>query len=139
MQLLGGIWVKGGQLLSTRLDIISDKLALEMSTLRENYVFGEKKSSEYFISYLGESFYKKVSYITQVNSGSVADVYKVDHTDLGLLAIKIVRSSAKKQFKADAIILTLFSKFLELIPSKTTKMIASAIVCLLYTSDAADE
>lgn len=101
---LGGAWVKVGQLLSYRTDVLPASLLRELRGLQSAPILDEHDLFRVLVSELGEGAAVKFSGYGAFPSfsGSVADVFFARHQEYGQVAVKVVRSIEVSRFQVDA-------------------------------------
>jgi ubiquinone biosynthesis protein len=105
---LGPIFVKFGQLLSTRQDLLADELIVELSKLQDKVT---PFSTELFISILEESLEKPLTELftdfesTPLGSASIAQVHAARLFSGEDIVIKILRPKIKEQILSDLAVL----------------------------------
>ena len=102
---LGPTWIKLGQFLATRPDIIGDKLSKELENLQDKLPpFPQSKAKEMIKKDLGDELYNSIINISEpVAAASIAQVHKAQINDSGVIknvAIKILRPNIKKIFNS---------------------------------------
>jgi ubiquinone biosynthesis protein len=104
LQSLGPSFIKLGQTLSVRPDIIGEEVASDLSKLQDRLPhFSEKYVREILISELGENFetlFSEFNYIP-VAAASIAQVHFATLTSGEKVAVKILRPNIEKKFKRD--------------------------------------
>ncbi len=118
---LGPAYIKFGQLLSTRPDIVGDKLANELKVLQDSLdPFPTAEAKKIVNEELGspiESIFS--SFSDSVAAASIAQVHKATIKETNeLVAVKILRPKVEKVFLKDLAALLFLAKFIEfIIPS----------------------
>ena len=100
---MGTTFIKLGQFLATRPDIIGDKLSKELENLQDKLPpFSQSKAKEMIKKDLGDELYNSIINISEpVAAASIAQVHKAQINDNGVIknvAIKILRPDIKKIF-----------------------------------------
>ena len=162
MEELGPVYIKFGQLLSTRRDFLDHNLADELQSLQDNVPpFNSPTIQNIVEDALGvksEQLFKQLD-IEPFASASVAQVHKAKLQNNDEVVVKVIRQGFERTIAADLILLKWIAGLLE-VYSKIGKrlrlievvtdyekvifgeldlQIEGANTCLLYTSDAADE
>ena len=113
---LGPIFVKFGQMLSTRRDLIPKDIAIELAKLQDqvpSFAFSEAKSL------IEKSYNRDLSAIFSkfskepIASASVAQVHFAELLDGKKVAVKILRPNIEKEVQKDIKLLRIFSWLLE--------------------------
>ena len=118
---LGPAYIKFGQLLSTRPDIVGDKLANELKVLQDSLdPFPTTEAKKIVSEELGspiESIFS--SFSDSVAAASIAQVHKATIKETNeVVAVKILRPKVEKVFLKDLAALLYLAKFIEfIIPS----------------------
>ena len=128
LEKLGAVWIKFGQLLATRPDIIGFDAAKELSGLKDqvkpfdtaqaleilakDFTAGDKGKLAAIFGELGEV----------KASASVAQVYKISPPEGGEFALKILRPNVEAQIKRDIAALKLGAKIIETISPKSRRL-----------------
>ena len=101
---LGPAYIKFGQVLSTRPDVVGDELAVQLRVLQDKlppFSMGEAKKA--IQSELGSSFDQLFSSFSEpVAAASLAQVHKAHLADTGeAVAVKILRPGIERAFRTD--------------------------------------
>ncbi len=133
---MGTTFIKLGQFLATRPDIIGEKLSSQLEKLQDRVPPFNKSDSEKILSKeLGEDVYKSIKNISEpVAAASIAQVHKAqinDNGDVKQVAIKILRPNIKKIFNEEIDALMLLAYFIENIITKTKRLKLLEVVFLL--------
>ena len=112
---LGGAYVKIGQLLSTRIDILPPNYVRELEKLQDRV---PPQPLEELLEHYG-GLREKFSYIDPepIGSGSVAQVHKALLKDGTSVALKVIRPQAERLIKRDVSALKLLVKLASLFPA----------------------
>lgn len=112
---LGPIFVKFGQLLSIRRDILPDDIADELAKLQDKVppFAGEraKKIIEKSLGYSTQSVFSEFS-IAPLASASVAQVHAATMLDGTHVVVKVLRPNIEKQIRQDVDLLETFAKLM---------------------------
>ena len=103
---MGTTFIKLGQFLATRPDIIGDALSKELENLQDKLPpFSQSKAKEMIKNDLGDEIYNSIINISEpVAAASIAQVHKAQIDDNGVIkdvAIKILRPDIKKIFNEE--------------------------------------
>ena len=133
---MGTTFIKLGQFLATRPDIIGDKLSKELENLQDKLPpFSQSKAKEMIKKDLGDELYNSIINISEpVAAASIAQVHKAQNNDNGVIknvAIKILRPDIKKIFNEEVDALMLFAYIIESIIKKTKRLKLVEVVFLL--------
>jgi ubiquinone biosynthesis protein len=112
---LGGIWIKVGQLISYRVDIIPAEISAQLYNLANTSRQAKYNPEKEIAQHLGEelfSFIKLIEPIEPLYSGSIADIYSAKYGDADII-IKLIRPNEEKNLSADAFILEFIEKSLK--------------------------
>ena len=115
---MGTTFIKLGQFLATRPDIIGDELSKELENLQDKLPpFPQSEAKEMIRKDLGEEIYNSIINISEpVAAASIAQVHKAQINDNGVIkdvAIKILRPDIKKIFNEEVDALMLFAYIIE--------------------------
>ena len=133
---MGTTFIKLGQFLATRPDIIGDKLSKELENLQDKLPpFSQSKAKEMIKKDLGDELYNSIINISEpVAAASIAQVHKAQINDNGVIknvAIKILRPDIKKIFNEEVDALMLFAYIIESFIKKTKRLKLVEVVFLL--------
>ena len=133
---MGTSFIKLGQFLSTRPDIIGDKLALNLEKLQDRVPpFSTDTAKQILKRNLGEENYNLIlNFSEPVAAASIAQVHKAQINDNGTIkdvAIKILRPNIKKIFNDQIEALMLLAYIVENLNNKTKRLRLVEVVFLL--------
>lgn len=134
LEKLGAVWIKLGQILATRPDIVGIKAAGALSSLKDKVApFDTKIAKEILAREFCDGDITKLNEIfgeigEVIAAASVAQVYKIKSKDSRPLALKILRPNIDIQIKRDIDALLLFAKIIEFISPKTRRIKPIALV-----------
>ncbi len=133
---MGTTFIKLGQFLATRPDIIGDRLSRELENLQDKLPpFSQSKAKEMIKKDLGDELYNSIINISEpVAAASIAQVHKAQINDNGVIknvAIKILRPDIKKIFNEEVDALMLFAYIIESLIKKTKRLKLVEVVFLL--------
>ena len=136
IQEMGTTFIKLGQFLSTRPDIIGDEIAQQLETLQDKLPpFSSVEAKEIMKKELGENNYNSLINISEpIAAASIAQVHKAQINDNGTIkdiAIKILRPNIKKTFNEEIDALMLLAFIIEGIVKKTKRLKLVEVVFLL--------
>ena len=136
IQSMGTSFIKLGQFLSTRPDIIGDKLALNLEKLQDRVPpFSTDTAKQILKRNLGEENYNLIiNFSEPVAAASIAQVHKAQINDNGTIkdvAIKILRPNIKKIFNDQIEALMLLAYIIESLNNKTKRLRLVEVVFLL--------
>ena len=136
IQSMGTSFIKLGQFLSTRPDIIGDKLALNLEKLQDRVPpFSTDTAKQILKRNLGEENYNLIiNFSEPVAAASIAQVHKAQINDNGTIkdvAIKILRPNIKKIFNDQIEALMLLAYIIENLNNKTKRLRLVEVVFLL--------
>ena len=136
IQSMGTSFIKLGQFLSTRPDIIGDKLALNLEKLQDRVApFSTDTAKQILKRNLGEENYNLIINLSEpVAAASIAQVHKAQINDNGTIkdvAIKILRPNIKKIFNDQIEALMLLAYIIENLNNKTKRLRLVEVVFLL--------
>jgi len=122
---IGGIFIKFGQMLALRVDILPEGICRELRNLLDNvtpfeYAQAEKMFEEEFnrtISKVFQKFEKKT-----IASASLGQVYRAKLKTGELVAVKIRRPKIEELAKSDIKLITKISKIIDTIPLMPFKL-----------------
>lgn len=120
LETLGPIFVKFGQMLSTRQDILPEDIALELAKLQDNVPpFDGHIAKDIIEKQLGgpiESYFSEFE-LSPLASASIAQVHEATLLSGESVIIKVLRPNIKKQLIQDIQLMAFFAKLLQRIPS----------------------
>ena len=136
IQGMGTTFIKLGQFLSTRPDIIGDEVAKKLEKLQDKLPpFSSEEAKKIMKKELGENNYNSLINISEpVAAASIAQVHKAQLNDNGTIndiAIKILRPNIKKVFNEEIDALMLLAFIIEGTVKKTKRLKLVEIVFLL--------
>ena len=136
LQSMGTTFIKLGQFLATRPDIIGEKLSKQLESLQDRLPpFELSKATEIIKKDLGEDNFNSIINLSEpVAAASIAQVHKAQINDNGTIkdvAIKILRPNIKKIFNEEIDALMLFAFLTESIIKKTKRLKLVEVVYLL--------
>ena len=136
IQSMGTSFIKLGQFLSTRPDIIGDKLALSLEKLQDRVPpFSTDTAKQILKRNLGEENYNLIiNFSEPIAAASIAQVHKAQINDSGTIkdvAIKILRPNIKKIFNDQIEALMLLAYIIENLNNKTKRLRLVEVVFLL--------
>jgi ubiquinone biosynthesis protein len=133
---LGTTFIKLGQFLATRPDIIGDQLSKKLEGLQDRLPpFSIIEAKQIIKNDLGEDTYNSIIEISEpVAAASIAQVHKAKINDNGTIkdvAIKILRPNIKKVFNEEIDAMMLFAFLVESVIKKTKRLKLVDVVFLL--------
>ena len=136
IQRMGTTFIKLGQFLSTRPDIIGDEIAEKLENLQDKLPpFSTSDAKKIIKKELGEINYNSLLNISEpIAAASIAQVHKAQLNDNGTvkdIAIKILRPDIKKVFNEEIDALMLLAFLIEGTVKKTKRLKLVEIVFLL--------
>ena len=136
LQSMGTTFIKLGQFLATRPDIIGEKLSKQLETLQDKLPpFSLSEAKEMIKKELGNEMYNSIINLSEpVAAASIAQVHKAQINDDGIIkdvAIKILRPNIKKIFNEEIDALMLLAFFVESSIQKTKRLKLVEVVFLL--------
>ena len=136
LQSMGTTFIKLGQFLATRPDIIGEKLSKQLESLQDRLPpFELSNAKEIIKKDLGEDNFNSIINLSEpVAAASIAQVHKAQINDNGTIkdvAIKILRPNIKKIFNEEIDALMLFAFLTESIIKKTKRLKLVEVVYLL--------
>jgi ubiquinone biosynthesis protein len=136
LQSMGTTFIKLGQFLATRPDIIGEKLSKHLEDLQDKLpAFPLAKAKEIIKKDLGDETFNSIINISEpVAAASIAQVHKAQINDNGVIkdvAIKILRPNIKKIFNEEIDSLILFAFIVESLIKKTKRLKLIEVVFLL--------
>ena len=136
LQGMGTTFIKLGQFLATRPDIIGDELAKSLEKLQDKVpAFDIYDAKKVIKKEIGENYYKNITEISEpIAAASIAQVHlakiKINNLDQQV-AIKILRPDIEKLFNEELDALMLFAYIVENIFSKAKRLKLVEVVHLL--------
>ncbi len=136
LESMGTTFIKLGQFLATRPDIIGDELSKKLENLQDKLPpFSIHQAKEIIKKDLGENTFNSIINLSEpVAAASIAQVHKAQINDNGTIkdvAIKILRPNIKKIFNEEIDAMMLFAFFVESIIKKTKRLRLVEVVFLL--------
>ena len=136
LQMMGTTFIKLGQFLATRPDIIGEELSKKLEGLQDKLpAFSLIEAKKIIKKDLGDETYNSIINISEpVAAASIAQVHKAQINDNGTLkdvAIKILRPNIKKIFNDEIDALILFAFIVESFIKKTKRLKLIEVVFLL--------
>ena len=136
LQEMGTTFIKLGQFLSTRPDIIGEKLAQDLEMLQDKLPpFNKAEASEILKKELGKNIFTQITNFSEpVAAASIAQVHFANVTLDGAkkdIAIKILRPSIQKVFNEELDALMLLAYIIENLVTKTKRLKLVEVIHLL--------
>jgi ubiquinone biosynthesis protein len=136
LESMGTTFIKLGQFLATRPDIIGDELSKKLENLQDKLPpFSIHQAKEIIKKDLGTETYNSIINLSEpVAAASIAQVHKAQIDDNGTLkdvAIKILRPDIKKIFNEEIDAMMLFAFLVESVIKKTKRLKLVEVVFLL--------
>ncbi len=136
IQEMGTTFIKLGQFLATRPDIIGEKLSIQLEKLQDRLPpFSNDKAKEILKKNLGEKVFNSIINFTEpVAAASIAQVHKAQINDNGTVkdvAIKILRPEIKKIFNEEIDAFMFLAYLIEKIAKRTKRLKLVEVVFLL--------
>ena len=136
LQSMGTTFIKLGQFLATRPDIIGEELSKQLETLQDKLPpFSLSEAKEMIKKDLGNETYNSIINLSEpIAAASIAQVHKVQIDDNGTIkdvAIKILRPNIKKIFNEEIDALMLLAFLVESFIKKTKRLKLVEVVFLL--------
>ena len=136
LESMGTTFIKLGQFLATRPDIIGEELSTKLENLQDRLPpFSISQAKEIIKRDLGEDTYNSIiDFSEPVAAASIAQVHKAQINDNGTIkdvAIKILRPDIKKIFNEEIDAMMLFAFIIESFVKKTKRLKLVEVVFLL--------
>ena len=136
LQSMGTTFIKLGQFLSTRPDIIGEELSKQLETLQDKLPpFPLSNAKEMIKNDLGSEMFNSIINLSEpIAAASIAQVHKAQINENGVLkdvAIKILRPNIKKIFNEEINALMLLAFIVESFIKKTKRLKLVEVVFLL--------
>ena len=136
LESMGTTFIKLGQFLATRPDIIGEELSKKLENLQDRLPpFSTYEAKEIIKKDLGEDTYNSILNLSEpVAAASIAQVHKAQINDEGTIkdvAIKILRPNIKKIFNEEIDAMMLFAFLVESLIKKTKRLKLVEVVFLL--------
>ena len=136
LESMGTTFIKLGQFLATRPDIIGEELSKKLENLQDKLPpFSLLQAKEIIKKDLGENTYNSIINLGEpVAAASIAQVHKAQINDNGIIkdvAIKILRPDIKKIFNEEIDAIMLFAFLVESFIKKTKRLKLVEVVFLL--------
>ncbi len=136
LQEMGTTFIKLGQFLATRPDIIGEKLAKDLEKLQDKLSpFSKNEASLILKKELGEEIFQKISEFSEpIAAASIAQVHFAKIIENGIkkeIAIKILRPSIQKIFNEELDALMVLAYIIENVVKKTQRLKLIEVVYLL--------
>ena len=136
LESMGTTFIKLGQFLATRPDIIGEELSKKLENLQDKLPpFSLLEAKEIIKNDLGDDTYNSIINLSNpVAAASIAQVHKAQINDNGTIkdvAIKILRPNIKKIFNEEIDAMMLFAFLIESLVKKTKRLKLVEVVFLL--------
>ncbi len=136
LESMGTTFIKLGQFLATRPDIIGESLSKELENLQDRLPpFSQNQAKKIIKDDLGINTYNSIIDLSEpVAAASIAQVHKAKIDDNGIIkdvAIKILRPDIKKIFNDEIDAIMLFAFLVESLIKKTKRLKLVEVVFLL--------
>ncbi len=136
LELMGTTFIKLGQFLATRPDIIGETLSKELENLQDRLPpFSQDQAKKIIKDDLGIDTYNSIIDLSEpIAAASIAQVHKAKIDDNGIIkdvAIKILRPDIKKIFNDEIDAIMLFAFLVESLIKKTKRLKLVEVVFLL--------
>ena len=136
LESMGTTFIKLGQFLATRPDIIGEELSKKLENLQDKLPpFSILEAREIIKKDLGEDTFNSIINLSEpVAAASIAQVHKAQINDEGTIkdvAIKILRPNIKKIFNEEIDAIMLFAFLIESVIKKTKRLKLVEVVFLL--------
>ena len=133
---MGTTFIKLGQFLATRPDIIGEKLSSKLEKLQDRVpAFSSSEAKNILRDELGNEMFQLIlNFSEPIAAASIAQVHKAQINDDGVIkdiAIKILRPDIKKKFNEEIDALMLLAYIVENIVTKTKRLKLMEVVFLL--------
>ena len=133
---MGTTFIKLGQFLATRPDIIGDKLSSKLEKLQDKVpAFSGSEAKNILRDELGNEVFQLIQNFSEpIAAASIAQVHKAQISDDGVIkdiAVKILRPDIKKKFNEEIDALMLLAYIVENIATKTKRLKLMEVVFLL--------
>ena len=136
LESMGTTFIKLGQFLATRPDIIGESLSKELENLQDRLPpFSQDQAKKIIKDDLGTDTYNSIiNFSEPIAAASIAQVHKAQIDDNGIIkdvAIKILRPDIKKIFNEEIDAIMLFAFLVESLVKKTKRLKLVDVVFLL--------
>ena len=136
LESMGTTFIKLGQFLATRPDIIGEELSKKLENLQDKLPpFSQSQAQEIIRNDLGEDTYNSIINLSEpVAAASIAQVHKAqinDNKTIKDVAIKILRPDIKRIFNEEIDAMMLFAFLIESFIKKTKRLKLVEVVFLL--------
>ncbi len=136
LESMGTTFIKLGQFLATRPDIIGEQLSKKLENLQDKLPpFSLLEAKQIIKSDLGDITYNSIINLSEpIAAASIAQVHKAQINDNGTIkdvAIKILRPNIKRIFNEEIDAIMLFAFFIESMVKKTKRLKLIEVVFLL--------
>ena len=136
LESMGTTFIKLGQFLATRPDIIGEELSSKLENLQDRLPpFSINEAKEIIKKDLGQDTYNSIINLSEpIAAASIAQVHKAQINDNGTIkdvAIKILRPDIKKIFNEEIDAMMLFAFIVESFAKKTKRLKLVEVVFLL--------
>ncbi|MGP9802088.1 ABC1 kinase family protein [Rheinheimera sp. NSM] len=119
LQALGPTFIKLGQVLSSRPDLVSPEISSRLAVLQEQVESRKPAQVKHLISqFLGRKLNSVFGHFEEepIAAGSVAHVYRAVLLDGSVVAVKIVRPGVRWRMICDMVLFSATAKILSLVP-----------------------
>ena len=136
LESMGTTFIKLGQFLATRPDIIGEELSKKLENLQDKLPpFSQSQAQEIIRNDLGEDTYNSIINLSEpIAAASIAQVHKAQINDNKIIkdvAIKILRPDIKRIFNEEIDAMMLFAFLIESFIKKTKRLKLVEVVFLL--------
>ena len=136
LESMGTTFIKLGQFLATRPDIIGEELSKKLENLQDKLPpFSRSKAQEIIKKDLGEDTYNSIINLSEpIAAASIAQVHKAqinDNKTIKDVAVKILRPDIKRIFNEEIDAMMLFAFLIESFIKKTKRLKLVEVVFLL--------
>ena len=136
LESMGTTFIKLGQFLATRPDIIGEELSKKLENLQDKLPpFSQSQAKEIIRNDLGEDTYNSIINLSEpIAAASIAQVHKAqinDNKTIKDVAVKILRPNIKRIFNEEIDAMMLFAFLIESFIKKTKRLKLVEVVFLL--------
>ena len=136
LESMGTTFIKLGQFLATRPDIIGEELSKKLENLQDKLPpFSQSQAQEIIRNDLGEDTYNSIINLSEpIAAASIAQVHKAqinDNKTIKDVAVKILRPNIKRIFNEEIDAMMLFAFLIESFIKKTKRLKLVEVVFLL--------
>jgi ubiquinone biosynthesis protein len=136
LEKLGPAWIKFGQFLATRPDIVGDQAALGLSRLKDKLApFSDESASACLVGAFGEDAARLFGDLgPPIAAASVAQVHKVTLPDGRVVAVKLLRPGIEKEIEREGKAMAFAAGIVQAVSKKAKRLEPVAFVATIRSA-----